>query len=321
VVHVIKDLPGTSWEPVFDMLHRWAHPIPAVKETPDSVRAREAFLQAALHQLAKISLERPGIQHRLAREAKLLEISSVEFCFDPNYESLFPPVDPWAIEFDNLMPLAQEFADRHDGAPPHDYASLIASLEHEAAITPHIGPRLVAAVSVLLAKRAEDASAWARASMNAGCSDEAVRPFLEKAVEQNAIGLDLLSECLATKAYARHALAIVLTSSAPSAELLERAVGVAPAHVDVVTSISFGHVSEAVLKRLLEHEDPRVLAAVVAAVWHARRDGQIRTDIADDWARAVIRVEWSYFLKDILGSDPNLAQRWILNRFCVFRPT
>jgi hypothetical protein len=322
VVRAIKDLPRTSWEPVFDMLHRWAHPIPGQRETPESVKAREAFLEAAFSELAKVSLERPGIQRRLAREAHIQGIAPVGFSFDPDYEALFPPVDPSAIECGNLMPLAQAFADRHGSASPDAYASLIASLEGEAAIAPHIGPRLVSAAGALLAKRAENVSTWVRALMKAGCSDEAVAPFLARAVEQRADGVDLLlSECLSTKAYVRNALAIVLTRPAPSAALLEQAIGIAPAHVDVISSISFGHVSEAVLKPLLDHQDSRLLAAVVGAVWHARSDGEIRPDVVERWVAAVLRIEWSYPLKEILSSDPALAQRWILGRLSHAAPS
>ena len=74
-------------------------------------------------------------------------------------------------------------------------------------------------------------------------------------------------------------------------------------------------VSQATLRRLLNHESTAVTHATSVGMWNGETRGCIPEDLRQDWEDAIVQIDNDeYWLKEILASSTHMAARWLRAR-------
>ena len=145
------------------------------------------FLSRALRDLAVASRQLPGVQHRIARVAKSIDIA-VETKLDSEFECLFPQ-DPYDAEdvdqeVERLDANARQLAERWRGCSADDLANLLGRHETEARRAGITQPRLTPRFCLTLAKDCVDPAALAKTLVQERLPADLVESFLGEDLAQ-----------------------------------------------------------------------------------------------------------------------------------------
>jgi len=109
----------------------------------------------------------------------------------------------------------------------------------------------------------------------------------------------------------------LLASDATPSDLVEVALTHLQGGEDwIQTACLRGNFPEAVVSRLLTHQDAMIASAAAIGEWHADRKGDIRVSLRGEWEQAILRTppdEW--LMRDILKEEPGLAVQWLTIMF------
>lgn len=142
-------------------------------------------------------------------------------------------------------------------------------------------------------------------------------PFLSKAALNDDEGWENVArECLGTPALEFATISVVLTTPLAPSSLLVNVSERLGRFVKVVEFYCMrGQVPEDTLVRLLRHEDSRVASAAAAGEWYMDPRGGVRESLESDWRAAMLKAPTDqHLIREIMRSDPTLAQDWLLRR-------
>lgn len=332
----LLDLSGFDPAPLLQLAEETVDPRPLV--SPEVIeRTREArwsFARRVLSDVAALPWLTVGSATRARRLAEQLGLDlSLET--DPDFEAVFPP--HWTtgdyLEWEQeRLAEVQELAARLSRQEPSAVAHRVAELKGEAEKAGRSSQGFTPQLAEQIALRVEDPMHWLhelqRADVPSGLLLSLV-PFLDRVVNEACLGWEeALARSLRDERLARAAVWQVLKHPNPGDELLNLALAQAPDMADnvVETLCLQGRVSNETLLRLLEHADDDVAVHAAVGEWLAKPRGEVRERMLVPWREVILRARTSefggrqsrptidYWLRQILGSDAELAEAWLRRR-------
>ena len=327
VLNVANESERVPWNDLFDLAGAWSNPqltfFPPVEIGRSTHRILHDFTTAMLVDIASVTRQHPGIQHRIAK----LSETTAGLCLDPIFEVLFPlrsvDVKDWErhsrVRSEAVDELARHWADR----PLADVASLLDRCQAEARLAGIERLQSLERFCAALAERVPDPIAAADALVAHSLPSSLVTPFLLKARDEELPGWECLAgRCLAKKEYRWIAAETVLAHRSPSRELLNPAISAAS---DMPSFGSFLNLSlhampDATIREMLQSGVPRIAVAASVGYW-ARHRGNIPSAIRTAWRQAILRSAWegaegaggNHRLGEILSEDSDLAVDWLVS--------
>ncbi len=269
--------------------------------------------------LADFSAGMPAVQQRLGEAQKDL---GLDMSMNPCgvFETLFPldeHVDDWDARqsswTENLVSLADEWASRG----PAEILDGLIDVEEQATLLSKTYPRLTPQFCGELASRAESPAWWVGEVMSRGMNPDLVEPFLRQALSTGEDTEGLFLRLLATPRYQYVVVCVGLGCPSLPATVVDglfRCIDDGYKQM-VSTLIIRGEVSEGYTRRLLECEMEPLATSAAAGEWNAEPKRSVREGVRTAWEHAVAAARSeTYWMVEILKSEPDLAYRWIAGR-------
>ncbi|MDE0222856.1 MAG: helix-turn-helix domain-containing protein [Spirochaetaceae bacterium] len=337
VLAIVRDSDRVPWNALFDLIEDWLEPsvriFPPPKASDETRHLLREFAGTMAKDLAAISREHPGVQHRigdLADRAKL----TLDLSLDCEFEQMFPSRiydgDDWEEQHQGWLEDVGKLAEGWTNRPMDEIASVVARLHGEAVLA-HMHHLRLEHLCTKLAERVPKPARTAEALIAHKLAAPLIAPFLVQAATARDRDWIRLARCLLSDPeYRWNAVQVVLTHQSAPADLRCQALSVAhemPMLEDFMRE-RCREMSESTIAELLQSSDARVAVATALGYWCMHRGAE---DAAFDavWRRAVLRsaaeipggMDSAYWVGDILAKDADLAADWlVLNQSVRYSP-
>ena len=329
VLNVVRESERVPWRALFDLVRAWINPqtsfFPPVKFGDSTDGILRGFATKMLEDMARVSRQNPGIQHRIGELADHIGIVP-ELSLHPEFEVLCPSEEfgsqDWKHQHRQWSDALEKLADKWRNRPLDDVASLLEWCEYEANLAGIDRPRLSAVFCANLAERVSDPVAAAEALIGHALSSALVVPFFRKSAAGGHRGWTCLARrCLEEDEYRWSAVETVLAQREEPSDLFAAALAHAagmPNLEDFLGSSRF-EIPEAAIRAMLQSKVSRIAAAAAIGYWQARQ-GDIPESLRSAWRQAVLRsspraggLSNDYWLGEILSKDRELASDWLVS--------
>ena len=330
---VLKVMIGSErvpWGDLFMLVGAWINPqesfFPPVRfDDTTKLILRDVAIKM-LEDMANISCQHPGLQHRIGEMADRLGIV-LGLSLRPEFEVLCPSesfgAKGWKRQRQLWSDSLAELADNWRSRSLDDVASLLNWCEYEANLAGIVRPRFSAVFCAQLAERVPDPVAAAEALIGRSLPSSLLAPFLRRAAADGRRGwTSLARRCFDDDEYRWCAVETVLIQRAAPCDLFAEALSHAaemPNLEDFLGSSPFD-IPEAATRAMLESSVPRVAAAAAIGYWQARQ-GEIPEPLYASWRQAVLRStpetggpSNDHWIGEILSKDSELACDWLVSK-------
>lgn len=329
VLKVVRASERVPWSDLLGLVEVWLEPehayLQPVKYAGEARDLVHDFARTMLTDIAGVSRQRPGIQHRIAELAKHAGIT-IELNLDPVFEVLEPlesfDSNDWEHQDQVWSDAIGELARRWEDRTAEDIAAMLGWYETEARLAGTEGPRLSRRFCNVLAERISDPIAAADALINGDLPSSLVEPFLLKTVAESLHGWTRLAgRCLAKEEYRWITAKAVLVHRSPPRDLLDTALFVASDMPDLENFMTSSclRMPDATIREMMRSSTPRIAVAASVGYWRGN-NGNIAEEFRTTWRQAILRsavggVERSsdYWLKKILSEDGDLSVDWLIS--------
>ena len=259
----------TPWPDLLGLVSTWVHyPSDRLLGIPDEVR-REVltFANRMIQDLADISRQHPGIQHKLKATVERAGLN-IDVTLDPEFEALHQRLEPnEEIEMMTHGPM-DTIVESWERRPVEEMTRTLARIESEANLAGISYPRWSPYLCARLAKRVSEPGAVAERIMEDGLPADLVGPFVLRAVREAQRGYEaLIRRCLDDHRLRRLGIYAIVTHPAPPLGLLSVVLDEAGDYArDVDTWCLRQEVPSATLLQMFRSGDARL--AVAAAIGH-----------------------------------------------------
>ena len=337
VLAIVRDSDQVPWNALFDLVEDWLEPsvriFPPPKASEETRHLLQEFAGTMAKDLAAISREHPGVQHRigdLAGRAKL----TLDLSLDCKFERMFPSRiydgDDWEEQHQRWLEDVGKLAEGLANRPMDEVASVVARLHGEAVLA-HMHHLRLEHLCTKLAECVPTPARTAEALTAHKLAAPLIAPFLVQAATARDRDWIRLARCLLSDPeYRWNAVQVVLTHQSAPADLRRQALSAAhemPMLEDFMRE-RCREMSESTIAELLQSSDARVAVATALGYWCTHSGAE---DAAFDavWRRAVLRsaaeiaggMDSAYWVGDILAKDGDLAAEWlVLNQSVRYSP-
>ncbi|TET52628.1 MAG: ATP-binding protein, partial [Anaerolineales bacterium] len=329
VLDVIRQADPTDWTPIHRLLQMYAYPgrIPGAAESTayDAMRQLAAQMTS---DLSSVAAAQPGVRHWLKQIAGDLRLD-VQIELDDQFETLCGPARCRSVadlhaeqtrHAERIRLLAQDWAQR----PPAQVLTSIAEIEHQARTAGmQLDARSLLALSTQMAEAADSPADWIRAMLDGDPTTLPAEAFLRRTASQEHPEWDSLTRaCLAADSLRPAGLAVALTATGSPETLVSSALQQLEGYAGLVESLVWtGRMPDAVLNRLLQHDDPSIASAAARGEWFREPERSVRPAVSEPWWRAVAtQVTDDYWLEEAFTNDPALALSWLEARIATPQP-
>ena len=329
---ILEQIQVPCWKSLFSLIHKWLHPHVASGIPKETRLFMQLFAEQIIEDLTNLSLERPGVQHKLAELTQSASIEATGFRLNPYLEILYPfedykggkdQLEKWAMA-------ARKLAVNWTKDSVSKIAFRISSIEAEAELAGLNYPRFSPALCTELAQHIAQPVEMAQALILAGTPKDLVRPFMKRAsLDQDSDWQAVVNDCLKDTRYATVAAEIGITSAHASEDLIAASMPILEDYPGIVeTACLLGEVPDRTLRILLRSESGTIATATAIGIWHYRKDGPVSTNLHADWKEAVLNAESdfrvgsreAYWLGEILTLDFELGKSWMIRHLGNLHP-
>ena len=318
---VLDEATDIPWTTLLDFLSAWCH---LRLDNDDETRdVANQFLSKMLNDVALVSRQYPGVQHRIAEFAKGAELA-VDVTLESEFECFYPfhPYDAedQDREHARLADNARALAKRWSNRDARDIAELLARLEIEARRASIIWPRLTPEFCRTLAAHYLDPSAALRTFLDERLPADLVEPFLLKTAEIGGVVWPIVADCLNDDLYLAMAIQLAICQEHAPPEMITAAlakVGKRPGLLDHYCAR--GEVSEISLFEMFRSSDAPTAVSAAIGHWKAVRYSLSEMPLDDAWQRAFFRSAETgisstdtYWTGEILKEDSELTVEWLI---------
>ena len=307
-----------------------------LNELPETKAAAREEVPKMLPGVLDLAGNEPGIllwAHRLARRHRLdVELPEID---DPTLRRLFPdprwPEDrsdalrelrerlrrefpPEGGPEGGLDAIAGDFARKWQHEAPKDVTARMAHYERQRELMGHNYPNVLRRIPMLLAQQVDDPGTWLEELMDGNVPSEWVHPFLEAAIVMSGSASHAWKAIAARSRYSWLCIDIGLRQPALPREMVDHIMEEISGFADFLSEqLVWTEVPDEWKRRLLQHREPAVRAAVAAGLWNwsasrSRPQGELGTL----WQDAVVSCGDTELLEDVLRVDGAVALAWIL---------
>ena len=321
VMNVLRDAIDISWTSLLHLLTAWLHS--SLDNHDETRNIANQFFSKMLNDVALVSRQYPGVQHRIAELAKGAELE-VDTTLESEFECLYP-TDPYDAEdldqeHSRLAKNARALAGRWSNRDPVDTANLLGHLETEARRAGIIWPRLTPEFSRALADEHLDPAATLAAFMDERLPADLVEPFLRKTVETGGTVWPIISDSFNDHLYLAMAVQLSICLENAPLEIVASALAKAEGMPRLLEHYcARGGVSRTGLSEMFRSSDGSTAVTAAIGHWKAVRYSQTDTPLDDAWRRAFLRSAEtrisstdSYWTGEILTRNGELAVEWLI---------
>jgi len=315
VVPTLAGFASLPWPLLLSACHQAAFPALGSGLRPDVGEATKILARHMVDDLSGLAADYPGVLDRL--NALLQSIGEVErFSIPEDYAILYGDIDrhDWKRDQERRSSAIDRMVGLWADEPSRS-ARRLALLQSEAArVESHMS--YSGLLCARLAAEVTRPGEWLAALTSEGVDPTCVEPFLERVIAEdieaadNALGA--LMDTPANDAAISVALKIPNISDALWSRLavqFDRCCG----YVEILALRD--QIPEKNLRRLLCHQSDSVRAAVAEGMWQGQSHGIIPPSLLDPWRAAVTDcLSTSYWLREMLLTDPRLAEQWLRRR-------
>lgn len=318
IIKVVREADDWQWDELLDLISDWRYSDPSVVLTDEVKVLMEEFSSEMMRDIINATREHPGIQHKLGLYAKSIKIDVVP-SLDDMFELFYPEQSMFTLTENDR--LANKLATHLELL---SLGNLVNTLEWVADEARLAGIRVTSPVIHSACKRlaacADDPLPVAEAFVDRFISEEAIDPFLKRAVENESPGwVSLLQRCLHEESYQWIATRAVLTHVNPPADLLLVALSNAEENLEGLRTLcAWGRVPDSTLNALFDSEHNGVAAVAAAGHWFSEPKGSVDDLHRVHWRQAILRASFDepahsqYWLTEIISRDSELAKDWLI---------
>lgn len=322
IVEKGKDVP---WSNLFSLIHEWLHPIPRIVPSAKDVEVRKSVAKQVLRDLAELSRDHPGIQHRLAGIALRSDID-LTVTLDTEFESLYPQEDirRYREDFEKLSNVARDLARNWAPLEPSKVAFKLHYIETEAKLAELSFPRLSQILCKELANITNRPVELTEELTRQNVPADLLEPFVRRVTLARVEGWARLFDCcLQDERYHVVAISIGITVASLPPDFLDKVIELSSEYFRIVeTRCLLGEVPEQTLVRLLNANDKRVALAAAIGEWNAEDKQSVRKSLRPTWRHVILQADcngdaasvFGYWLGEILSSDSELARDWLIRQ-------
>jgi hypothetical protein len=319
-----------SLGPIREVLWKLVHPVvPAGGEVSEEQRqAAHALARTIIDDLGPLAREHPGVMRTLADLAASIG-HELEYENDQVYDLLFP-LDPvprgdhegWSRRQREAM---NEIAEQWRNRPPEEVAAIIQKASVEAALVDHNWPDNRGILAYELARSVPALEVWLDAMVGAGLGGVVCEPFLDRSVKSRSSGWERhLEAAFERDDLVMAALRLGLTVLELPASIRQVAIERAQYSPQSIETLALrGELPVENLGLLLREGSADVKLAAAVGHWMADPKGEVSAELAQVWREIIVGTRFkgedgvraaqhsSYWLGEILASDPELAYAWL----------
>ena len=267
----------TPWPDLLSLASTWVHyPFDQLPGIPDEVRSDVlTFANRMIQDLANISREHPGLQHKLKATAERAGLN-IDVILDPEFEALHQHLKVnEEIEMMTHGPL-DSIVESWERRPVGEMTRSLARIESEADLAGISYPRWSPYLCARLAKSVSEPGAVAERFMEDGLAADLVGPFVLGAARAAQPGYEaLIRRCLDDDRLRRLGLYAIVTDTVPPPGLLSIALDAAGDYArDVDTWCLRQEVHSATLLQMFCSADARLAVAAAIGHWCGRATGR-----------------------------------------------
>ena len=318
---VLSDAINIPYTNLLDLLVAWCHS--RLNNNHETRNVATQFLSQMLNDVALVSRQYPGIQHRIAELAKEAEVP-VNTNSHPEFECLYPPNPYDAEDLDReharLAENARELARRWANRDAVDIARCLGHLEIEARRAHISWPRLTPEFCRALAAESADPVAALGIFMDERLPADLVEPFLCKTVETGGDVWSIVSHCFNDDLYLAMAIQYAICQEHAPLKVVTSAIAKAENTPQLVEHYcARGEVSQTGLSEMFRSSDAATAVTAAIGHWKAVRYSQTKIPLDAAWRQAFLRSAEtrlsstdSYWTGEILEKDGELAMEWLI---------
>ncbi len=312
----LRSVDISDWKSLCRMVEDWVYPGRNIAPLSDETHhVMKQFGMRLLQDIVALANERPGIL-RWARQLVSGADLDVAIPSDSEFDVLYPIEDltDWETAETENVAAARQLAQNWIQYPPDDIASRLARFEKEAQIAQLSYPRYSPLVCSVIAEQVGSPLNWVMAMKRAGVPGDLIYPFLKKAIEAGENGwVRFAEECLEHSVIQWVTISAVLELDQPPEDLLDHVLLESPHYTRMIEVMCLrGQVPITTVRRLLRQPDVAVASAAAHGEWLSDPKKHIRTELMDDWRKAVVSTDQEdYWLREVLCDDPSLAFDWL----------
>lgn len=329
VIDLLAGNEAPSWQIFKGVLWQWIYPeygFPrSARDTPPELRtAMTAFAGQVLHDLSPLAADSPGLAAALKDLAERAG-TGLAPPTDPTFDLLYPSPNLEFEELEERGSLRREpleaLATVWSREAATEVAGKLARYEAESARVGFGRWRRTGALCGHLALQVENPSFWLEQLVEEALPPETVVLFMVESLRRkDSLWEKTLLAALDSERYSYAATAVLLQADdlpdhlLQTAKLSEKAVENLCLQKDLPLHR---------LRLLLQQSDPDVILAAAFGEWYSDPQGQVRTELAGAWRRAILNaspapgatylsnLSAEYWLETILTNDPALAFDWL----------
>lgn len=319
----LGELTLESWSDLQEVLQGWVWPNILGRElTEEEIDRRRDVARRIVSSLVEKAQEHPGLALALKSWADLMEFS-LTLPEDEGFSVIFPLTDHlspenWEEEEEKRRQAARALATNWARRPEKDVVRLLARFAAEARTFGTQESQATSEFFLMLASQVEAPEEWLNEFLAERLPASWVNPILERVVRHRHRGWEKILELLLENdEYSWLAGGVTIRSEGIPRSLLDTALARIPDNL-VETACHRKQVPLDTLKSLLGHEREEIAVAAAVGEWLSEPRGEVRPQIRAEWRAALIRLGsagnversrpgQSYWLREILSSDPDLA--------------
>ena len=333
---VLRELGRVGVSCAREVIRGWLSGPGVLNELPETKATAREEVRRMLPGVLDLAGNEPGIllwAHRLAHrhglDAELPDIG------DPVLPRLFP--DPrWPRDRSDglrelrerlrresppedrpeggLDAIAGDFAREWQHEAPKDVTARLSHYERQRQLMGHSYPNVLRRIPMLLAQDVDDPGAWLQELVDANAPAEWVHPFLEAAIVMSGSASPAWKAIAASSRYSWLSIDIGLRHPALPRKMVDHIMDEIACFTDFLSEqLAWTEVPDEWKRRLLQHREPRVRAAVAADLWNwSASQSRPRGELGTLWQDAVVSCGGTELLEDVLRVDRAVAVAWIL---------
>ena len=222
------------------------------------------------------------------------------------------PHGDWPQE--RLAASARDFARKWQHGKPQEVVARMLHLERQRKLMDHNYPNVLEHVPLHLAQRVDDPGSWLEELVGRNAPPSWVGPFLKAVIVMSGSASHAWKAIAAKNRYDWLCMEVGLRHPALPREIFDHIMDEIPGFADYLSEQRvWTAVHDEWKRRLLQHHEPKVRAAVAAGLWNwdASRS-RPRGELGTLWQDAVVSCGGTELLEDVLRVDGAVALAWLL---------
>ncbi|MCK4999639.1 MAG: hypothetical protein KAS23_08890 [Anaerohalosphaera sp.] len=307
-----------SWEPIQGLVHGWHYPGPSSDKLSESDRKyMKSFVRKMLYDLKDVAENHQGMLRWIKGFAR--GTYRIHVNIDPEFETLYP-IREWKdwkrLEKEERV-LVDDLAKKWSQKKPSTIVRKLLSFKMTAEQAGEKWSKWVPTLLDNITCSTKEPCKWIKSFLEYDADRSYIAPFLQQAIGIDETGWELYALLCFAKENLKYSIVTVVLSSNNLSDTLFDVVSnlLDELGENVGDMFMYNKIPEQIVKKILNHRNNHICAAIAVAEWKKEPEGIIHDNIVDDWRAGILKCSHDYWcLGEIFKADPSIAFDWMLAR-------